>query len=262
MSDTRVHKNPVLRPRERGFSMIELSVALVIALFLLNGMFMILQNTRNASDNTNAISQLQDEERMAMTMLTDVIQQAGYYPNWTVTDLTTALPASADFAAAGQSVFGVTNQSAYGDSVSVRYMGDGNVLDCQGSTIPNNTVREMTFYVGKGNNNGGASQLYCAIDGNLPGLPLIPNVSLLKVQYGIDSNGSNSTNAYLRADQVSAVLWNSVLSVKVALSFANPLANQAGQGAKQTIPFNRVIAVQQKTGQNIQTIDGAPVAFK
>jgi type IV pilus assembly protein PilW len=264
MNPTHVHQTAALRPRQSGYSMIELSVALVIALFLLNGMFMILQNTRNASNNQSALAQLQDEERMAMTMLTDVIQQAGSYPTWQTQDPTTAMPASANFALDGQSVAGAANpKPAYGDMVRVRYIGDGNVLDCQGSTIPNGTIREMTFYVDVGNNNGQAPQLYCSIDGNA-GLPLIPNVSNLTVRYGVDSISASSTNAYLTADQVTAAggtLWNNVLTVKIALSFTNPLALQPGQAARPTIAFNRVIAVQSKTGANIQTLDGVPVVL-
>jgi type IV pilus assembly protein PilW len=264
MNHTRVHKTVTVRARERGFSMIELSVALVIALFLLNGMFMILQNTRNASNNQSALAQLQDEERMAMTMLTDVIQQAGSYPTWQTQDPTTAMPASANFALDGQSVAGAANpKPAYGDMVRVRYIGDGNVLDCQGSTIPNGTAREMTFYVDTGTNNAQAPQLYCSIDGNA-GLPLIPNISKLTVLYGVDSISASSTNAYLTAAQVTAAggtLWANVLTVKIALSFPNPLALQPGQAARPTIPFNRVIAVQSKTGANIQTLDGVPVVL-
>jgi type IV pilus assembly protein PilW len=270
MSNTRVHKTAALRPRERGFSMIELSVALVIALFLLNGMFMILQNTRNASNNTTALSQLQDEERMAMTMLTDVIQQAGAYPNWWLQDATTALPVHGVFTLAGQAVYGTVNQTdpaLYGDQITVRYVGDASnaMLDCQGSVILNGVTEEMTFYVLPGNNNANKPQLYCSINGGA-GLPLIPNVTKLTILYGVDSASTNSTNAYLTGDQVTnagGLLWNNVMSVKVALTFSNPLkdAQQAGQAGLPTIPFNRVIAVQSKTGQNIQTLDGQPVVF-
>ena len=255
MSHIRVNNFVVWRPRERGYSMIELSVALVIALFLLQGLFTILQNTRNASTNQNQLAQLQDQQRMSMTMLTDVIQQAGYYPTAYTTDAATALPASTLFTTAGQYITGSVNTATYGDQISVRYQGDstGSVLDCLGSVIPNGTTREMTFKVSQVNNE--PLGLYCSID-NATFVPLIPNVTKMTVTYGVDSSGTTSTNAYLTAAQVgTGAFWSSVLSVKVALLFGNPLWGQPGQ-TKQNLPFNRVIAVLSKTGTNAVTIDG------
>ena len=257
MSHTRVHNIAVRRPRERGYSMIELSVALVVALFLLQGLFTILQNTRSASTNQNQLAQLQDEQRMSMTMLTDVIQQAGYYPGAYTIDAGTALPASALFTTAGQYITGSANLTtpANGDIVSVRYQGDstGSVLDCLGSVIPNGTTEEMAFSVTKINNQ--PLGLYCSVNGATP-VPLIPNVTKMTVTYGVDSSSSGSTNAYLTSTQVTAgAFWPNVLSVKVALLFGNPLYGQPGQ-TKQNLPFNRVIAVLSKTGTNAITIDG------
>jgi type IV pilus assembly protein PilW len=259
MSHIRVNNIVVCRPRERGYSMIELSVALVIALFLLQGLFTILQNTRNASTNQNQLAQLQDQQRMSMTMLTDVIQQAGYYPGAYTTPAATALPATALFTTAGQYITGSVNTATYGDQISVRYQGDttGSVLDCLGSVIPNGTTREMTFKVTQVNNE--PKGLYCSTDGGTTFVPLIPNVTKMTVTYGVDSSATTSTNAYLTAAQVGAgTFWSNVLSVKVALLFGNPLYGQPGQTdpAKQNLPFNRVIAVLSKTGTNAVTIDG------
>src|SRR5690242_16742561 len=260
MSHTLVNNIAVRCPRERGYSMIELSVALVVALFLLQGLFTILQNTRSASTNQNQLAQLQDEQRMSMTMLTDVIQQAGYYPGAYTTDSATALPASALFTTAGQYVGGSANTAtpANGDIVSVRYQGDstGSVLDCLGSVIPNGTTEEMSFSVTKINNQ--PLGLYCSING-AAAVPLIPNVTKMTVTYGVDSSGKGSTDAYLSATQVGAgAFWNSVLSVKVNLLFRNPLYLQPGQ-TKQNLPFNRVVAILSKTGTNGVTIDGTAV---
>lgn len=260
MSHILVHNTAVRRPRERGYSMIELSVALVVALFLLQGLFTILQNTRSASTNQNQLAQLQDQQRMSMTMLTDVIQQAGYYPGAYTTDAITALPASTLFPTAGQYVMGGTNTPPPGnsDTISVRYQGDstGSVLDCLGSVIANGTTEEMTFSVNKINNQ--PLGLYCSVNG-AAAVPLIPNVTKMTVTYGVDTNASGSTNAYLTAAQVTAgAFWPNVLSVKVALLYGNPLFGQPGQ-TKQNLPFNRVIAVLSKTGTNAITIDGTEV---
>jgi type IV pilus assembly protein PilW len=260
MSHTRVHNIAVQRPRERGYSMIELSVALVIALFLLQGLFTILQNTRSASNNQSQLAQLQDEQRMSMTMLTDVIQQAGYYPGAYTIDSATAFPVSATFTTAGQYIAGGANTTtpANGDVVSVRYQGDStnSVLDCLGTVIGVGAPEEMTFSVTKQANQ--PPGLYCSVNGGTP-VPLIPNVTKITVTYGVDSSSSGSANAYLTATQVTAGgFWPNVLSVKIALLFRNPLFGQPGQ-TKQNLPFNRVIAVLSKTGTNAASIDGTEV---
>ena len=66
-------------PRQRGFSLVELSIAILIALFLLGGLVTLVMGTRRTNATQSALSQLQDNERIAMTLITNVVQQAGYY---------------------------------------------------------------------------------------------------------------------------------------------------------------------------------------
>src|SRR5262249_1555493 len=97
------------RAGQQGYSVVELSVALVIALFLLTGLFSILQGTRKTSTNQSALAQLQDNERIAAMVMNDVIQEAGYYPNAANTLPTAAFLPTTAFAAAGQTVVGGAN---------------------------------------------------------------------------------------------------------------------------------------------------------
>ena len=78
-------------PRQRGYTLLEILVALFIGVFLLAGLFTILQNTRRTSSNQTGLAQLQDQQRMAMSILTDVIQNAGYFDAAT-TSASVALP--------------------------------------------------------------------------------------------------------------------------------------------------------------------------
>jgi hypothetical protein len=80
-------------------------------------------------------------------------------------------------------------------------------------------------------------------------VPLVPNVTTLAISYGVDSSGSGSANAYLPANQMAAY-WTSVYSVKLNVSFANPLFGQPGQ-PKQTISFNRVVGIMANAGVNV-----------
>src|SRR5580658_2596020 len=83
----------------RGFTLVEVMVAVAIAVFLLAGLITIVQNLRSAYLNQTGLTQLQDEERFAFTVLTDAIQAGGYYgdPN---------TQSSSSFVAAGGFVAG------------------------------------------------------------------------------------------------------------------------------------------------------------
>ena len=71
---------------ERGFTLVELMVTVAIALFLLGGLVTVVGNVRKADVNQRALAQLQDQERFALTVITDVVQAGGYFPDsvmWT-----------------------------------------------------------------------------------------------------------------------------------------------------------------------------------
>jgi hypothetical protein len=55
-------------------------------------------------------------------------------------------------------------------------------------------------------------------------------------------------DTYLDANGVTTGnYWSNVISVKLTLTYVNPLSGQAGQ-TTTTIPFTRVVDVMQKTG--------------
>jgi type IV pilus assembly protein PilW len=259
MSDSRAPGSSHYQRFQAGYSLIELSVALAIAFFLLVGMFMILQGTRNAARDQDWLAQLQEEERTAMTLITDVIQQAGYYPDAQTVDPSTVFQPTATFGNVGQVVAGTSN--ANGSVITVRYQGDptGNVLDCRGAAIPNGTLEEMTFSVQAGANNNGGLELFCTVNG--VAVPLVPNVQTMTISYGIDTNGSGAPNAYLTPDQIASLtpsqrssFWTSVYSVKLSVTFINPLyGTKQGQTPRvpQTISFSRVIGLMARTGVNV-----------
>ena len=109
-----------MKSRARGFSLIELIVAMSIAVFLLAGLFTILQGTRHTSSDQTALAQLQDNERVAMSVMTDIVQAAGYFPGAPTAVLTTELAATGQFATAGQAIAG-TDNGAQGVNLLIRF---------------------------------------------------------------------------------------------------------------------------------------------
>ena len=115
--------------------MVELMVALTISLFLIGGMAAILQNVKNTYTEQQGLAQLQDNARLAMTLMTDVIESAGYFPNPLSYSAAGTLPASPSFSSAGTPVI-TGSTTVTGDSVTVRYAPDNtaDLYNCMGGT--------------------------------------------------------------------------------------------------------------------------------
>jgi type IV pilus assembly protein PilW len=240
--------NRALVPRQRGFTMIELMVALLIGLFLMGGLMTLLQNNRKAFSSQSVMAQLQDNERLAMSIMSGVIQQSGYFPDPTLNSPSTALLASGSFAA-GQGLTGST--TAGNDTIIARYTtatGDG-ILNCKGTS---NSSGANATYVNAFSivvNAQGLSQLVCTDENNAI-WPLVSGVTNLSVLYGVNTSaGGNNVDTYMTAAQVTAATdWNNVISAKITLTFTNPLyvaANPEGQPA--TILVRRYITIMRQT---------------
>ena len=103
-------------PRQGGFTLVELMVTVAIALFLLAGLVTIVQNIRGSYFNQQQLVQLQDEQRFALTVLTDAVQAAGYIPNPTGNTTRQAFPNAGPFAAGW--VFAGTHAAGVPDTLS------------------------------------------------------------------------------------------------------------------------------------------------
>ena len=238
--------------RQRGYTMIEITVALFIGLFLLAGLFAILQNTRRTSTTQTGLTLLQDEQRMAMSMLNDVIQNAGYFDSNNYQTALTAWPAAVTVAqsgtslAAGQPLTGTHASSSPGDVLVARYSttGTDNVINCSGATSTAAANWTNAFYVS-------SNQLMCTPDGTTASaVPLVTGVTNLQAWYGVSTQaGISNVDTYKTANQMSAADWSNVTSVRVTLTFLNPMysATTSAQ-SPQYVYFTRVIALQGRTG--------------
>jgi type IV pilus assembly protein PilW len=258
---------PILRTAnkaQRGFTLIELMVAITLGIFLIGGLLMMVQSTRNAFGNQQLLAQLQDNQRLVMTFMTEVVESTGYFPDPVHTVFTNVFPApfaiplhpGQQFNTSGQAVYGTFNAVAPGDTVTIRYAAapNDNVFNCKGTrnttgatdvfintfwvnnVVPNNPVLTCTV--------SSANGAFVAKD-----IPLVNGVQSLSIQYGIKRNPTDTgscADTYLTANQM--VLpndWVSVCSINVSMSFINPL-NPAGP----PIVIQRVIATMNAAGVN------------
>jgi type IV pilus assembly protein PilW len=249
------HRRTARRARaQQGFTLIELSVAMLIGLFLLGGLLSITQDMRRTFTNQNQMSQMQDSERLAMTLITDVVQEAGYFPDPVAETISNAFPANPFYPLMqqGQPLWGVPN-GAQGDQLYALFKTASNdaVINCRGGT---NTTGGMVNYINEFYVDG-AGNLNCLLTaipgGQLPAVVLVTGVKSLQVLYGVQRSGAVPTlnaDTYLTASQMSGGDWLNVICIKVTLTFDNSLLKKSQPGQPATIPFTRVITVMSNGG--------------
>nr|WP_279196736.1 PilW family protein [Ralstonia mannitolilytica] len=225
--------------RQAGTSLIEILIAMVISLFMLSGMVMMFVSMQKTFTSQDQLAQLQDNERLALTILTNTVQSAGYFPNPLVNTAVTALPGGAGLAA-GQAIFGTsgTGSGSNSDTLTTQFAaasGDS-VMNCLGQT---NTTGGQVAYINtlsiSANN-----ELQCSVNGQ-GAVPLVGGVSGFSVLYGTDTNNDGYNDAYLTAAQVTTGnLWPAVHTVQVTLTFATQFGSETGQAPK---PWTQTISL-------------------
>lgn len=250
----RLNHNPSRR-EQRGFTLIEILIALTIGLFLMGALLTIVQSNRRVYGEQNQVAQMQDNQRMALTMMADVIQSAGYFPNPVINRLTTALPATGPFGV-GEAITGTHTGATTPDEIQLRFRTNGGdqVFNCSGLSNTNapGPLGELIYVNWFRVVNG---QLVCTIGGlDYPlvggAAPSPLSITNMQILYGVKTNAALSTNdvdTYLDASQMTPAFWGSVISVKVTLTFTNPLY-AVGNGQPQTFDVQRTIGVMSQTG--------------
>ncbi|MFI4889778.1 MAG: PilW family protein [Steroidobacterales bacterium] len=257
--------------RERGMTLIEILVALAVTSFLLVGLFTIVQTMLLVSNNQNSLAQLQDNERLAMTRIGDVVQQTGYYTSQLTKTPGSALPA-ATFNVGTQTLTFAADQGVFGthvaspapqDSITVRYNAGplDSLVNCDGSTATVVGIIYNTFTIDANGN------LTCTISTTVAGVTtvgspviLLAGMKDMVILYGVNTTttSSNPVDSYITASSMTAANWNNVLSVHVSLQFNNPLFSASTSAPysqqypqqKPYIQVSRLIDVMNRAGVN------------
>ncbi len=239
----------LLSGRQHGFTLVELMIAILISVFLVGGLMTMVQSNRRSFYSQNQLAQLQDSERLAVNMITDIVQTAGYFPDPTTYTAQSTMPAITTpvTMASGQYVMGTEGSAAPalgGDVIYIRFAtkpSDG-ILNCAGTS---NSTGATAAYLNKFSVNG-SGQLVCNMNGT--DYPLVSGVRNMQVTYGINSAGTgNNVDEYLIATGMTGN-WNKVISVIITLTFNNPLYVAAGAGQPQYLTITRNINVMNQVG--------------
>jgi type IV pilus assembly protein PilW len=274
MNITPIHEHRDGAPRrcvpgsgQSGFSLIELMIAILLSVFLIGGLLTLIQAMKRTTGVQSGLSQMQDNERFATDLLSDVIQAAGDYPAPSYGGQLTAFPAltvGAIALAAGQTISGTA--AAGGDSIAVRYTTSGTdgLISCTGST----SAVKMTFVnVFSVDANGNLQcQLWTIDAGGVKTGPatvtLVSGITKLTILYGVQTNSASSAQSvdtYLNATQVSALApplpqfattgWTLVKTVALSLAVTNLLAAPGVPSQPATVPMLRVVNVMNQVGE-------------
>ena len=214
------------QPNQAGFSLVELMVAIAVALFLIGGVVSMLASTRNTFKNQSRLAQLQDDQRLAMTLIANVVQSAGYFPDpLTMTASSEFLKRDVPFAgqtltfaADGQVITGATNSATLGDTLVVRFETSGtsadNVIDCTGNVRTKQEVIINTLTLDANNN------LLCGVD-DKPPVQLVTGVTRMRVWYGLKTDftvDDNQVDMYVPTADMAAADWPNVMSLRLTLT--------------------------------------------
>lgn len=212
--------------RRRGFSLVEMMVALALGLVVVGAVGAVFLSSKRAYSATETLGRAQESARFAMQFISREIQLAGYSEqhewadNWE-----DVYPASGQFVK-GAVVFGEDNVTEAGvmpgsDRLTVRYAGSAAapLRSCAGTLLDSPTTQTVTrLYV----NSSGV--LICEVGG--VEFELVDGIRDLQLTYGRDTltdtaggkRLDGSVGSYRAAPAVDS--WAYILSVRVALTVA------------------------------------------
>ncbi|WP_369602868.1 PilW family protein [Hahella sp. SMD15-11] len=147
--------------RQRGVSLVELMVALLLGLFLIGGAIQVFLSGKQTYQSVSAKSEVSGNLRAAEYLLASHLHQAGY---WDSVDAMRRFRAHGGFAEeavlAGKNNVTATGIEPGTDELWVRFTGsaDGSVQTCAGSTPADNQLVVEHFYVRPPDTSAGSTE--------------------------------------------------------------------------------------------------------
>lgn len=232
-------KDYFLPRTQTGLTLIELMISMVIGLFLLLSISSVYLSNLKSGVKRDQYSLLEDNARLALDSMSQVIEHAGYQGTARMVDdkfISEKVSSNACV---------VNNNTLYtsfdktkddnsgdqftGDRIGVVYLGSAAFnTDCAGNTAPancqignpaNTSASQLSriynaFYIDKVNNDG---KLKC-IGSRTVGAQLIAdNIENMQITYGIDSDDDLTIDQYVDASAINKGDWGQVKSVQIAV---------------------------------------------
>lgn len=252
------HSTPTLRRPcrarpvgQRGFSLIELMVAIGMALFLAAGLITTVVTLKGTFNSQDQMGQLQENQRFTLTVLSNTLHNAGYFATYQSASRSDAFQAvngvNPDGTNFASTQFVTGKDGATSDTIDLRYQtASGDTLtNCLGGT--NTTGVPVTWtnsFAVIGN------QLVCSVGINGVGptpantnVVVADQVASMQILYGTDATNRGSIDRYLRATDMTAALWGQVRSVQISITFLDPINSTATNPVLLPAPLVQTISV-------------------
>ena len=182
----------------RGFTLVEVMVAIAIGLFLTAVIANLFVNSRSAYNTTDEISRMQENMRFAYQLLARTVHLTGYRNTVTV-------PASGlngTFVGGAIALDGTNDNVNGSDTLTIRYQGsgngapDGSIVDCTGAEIRADQIVTNVFSIRPRQN--GRLALFCepGIVGGaaVPPVEIVPDVRAMHILYGEETDAGTLTD--------------------------------------------------------------------
>lgn len=223
----------------KGFSLIELMIAIFIGLMLTLGTATLYISSYKSTSDRGEYEKIENNGRLALEVLTNIIEHAGYtstnanllQEKFIRNDTATAQVVSMNCGGVNNvintNIFTglTTGDDIAGDSIGVIFVGDANLnTDCVGGVLPpacqaggvgSMGASRVYNHFSIGNNTDGLPVLICAGSRTNTTVEVAEGVENLQILYGIDSNGDNQVGKYVSADNVPD--WGQVITVQLAI---------------------------------------------
>lgn len=208
---------------QRGFSLVELMVALVVSLLLLAGVIQVYLSSKQAYRVQDNIARIQENGRLAIAFVSRYLRLAGYRPYLQISADQTFPSVGGSCPSPPTSPTTTTNViwgcddtwNGNSDTVTINFQSDGTMSDCLGNPVPNLAVTQNTFQV------SATGDLQCASSTTNQTQPLVEGVQDMQITYGVNVNNSNyppAASQYMTAADVTAAnAWRNVVSVRIAV---------------------------------------------
>ena len=202
--------------RMRGFSLIELMVAMALGVVLMLGVVNIFSSVRASTQLEQNISRMQENGRFLMNFMLKQLHDAGYrgLPGQELNISAVASPATGATAEGGGTA---------ADSVQVNYVSNYNCSGLQQAVFALKTVVfSWSADVDPTGNTSPGVLWSCTYDGvaEVNNQPLADGIQTLQVLYGEDTDDDGAPNQYLDANNVGD--WSRVVSLEVGVLVQSP----------------------------------------
>lgn len=290
MSDN-THGLPAVQ--ESGFSIVEMMISITIGMVIVLFISSLFVSSKSSSQMSDDNARLQEDGRLAMTLLGRNLTQAGYGEpiGFASRQIVTAFNGQGFHACDGGyatpedlSSNACANSVNGGTAFQVSYQVEqfnGNTgagADCNGQAAPNGIALNRFFLKTK---SGESTQsLYCAGNGNPNAQPLLSNVEAMSLSYGIDTDGDLNPDTFTNSATDALVLspetvvsrgYKGVVSVTVCLqlvssgyvapelqTYRNCNGTMVTSGdRKMHIVLRNVFALRNNSGATLSTYDAA-----